>query len=223
MATQGTGPWACLRVLCGFEMRVGEQIVALPSNVERVLALLAVRARPQHRLTIASTLWADSPQSRAAANLRTALWKSRQSVGECIELRGTLLALAPSVQVDLIDVIDRTRRLLNDSLGLQPDDSDPASLGGDLLPDWDEEWILFERERMRQLRIHALEALCRRLSLANQPCQAIDAGLAAVEAEPLRETAQRELITAHLREGNVSEAATAVSPLPRAAVGQPRT
>jgi DNA-binding SARP family transcriptional activator len=36
--------------------------------------------------------------------------------------------------------------------------------------------------------------------------QAIAAALAAVRAEPLRESSQRALITAHLAEGNVSEA-----------------
>jgi hypothetical protein len=29
----------------------------------------------------------------------------------------------------------------------------------DLLPAWDEDWVLIERERIRQLRTHALNAL----------------------------------------------------------------
>jgi two-component SAPR family response regulator len=79
-------------------------------------------------------------------------------------------------------------------------------LSGDLLPDWDEEWIQFERERLRQLRVHALEALCHRLSAAGRHAEAIDAGQAAVAAEPLRESAQKTLIAAHLAEGNLCEA-----------------
>lgn len=195
-----------LRVLCGFEVRVGGRFVSLPSNVERILALLAVRSRPQPRLHVASTLWMDTTEDRAAANLRTALWKARQSLGECIDVRGNHLTLAPGIDVDLATVVERAGRLLDDDADLPPDQCDPAELAGDLLPDWDEDWIVFERERLRQLRIHALESLCRKLSAAGRAGRAIDAGLAAVAAEPLRESAQRVLIAAHLHEGNVSEA-----------------
>lgn len=103
-------------------------------------------------------------------------------------------------------MVERAGRLLDDDTELQPDHCDPAVLTGDLLPDWDEDWIIFERERLRQLRIHALESLCRKLSVAGHAGRAVDAGLAAVAAEPLRESAQRVLIAAHLHEGNVSEA-----------------
>lgn len=195
-----------LRVLCGFEVQIGGQFVAVPANVERILAFLAVRGRPQQRLTVATTLWMDTTEDRAAANLRTALWKARQAIGECIHTCGNRISLAPAVEVDLTDIVEKTRRILDEHVDLEPEDCDPATLVGDLLPDWDEDWILFERERLRQLCIHALEALCLRLSRAGRPGLAVDAGLAAVAAEPLRESAQRALIAAHLDEGNVSEA-----------------
>jgi DNA-binding SARP family transcriptional activator len=54
--------------------------------------------------------------------------------------------------------------------------------------------------------MHSLEALCVRLTKAGRHALAIDAGLAAVACEPLRESAQRVLIEAHLAEGNVFEA-----------------
>jgi len=195
-----------LRVLSGFQMQIGGRHVAVPTNVERILGFLAVRRRPQPRLTVASALWMDTTEERAAANLRTALWKARQAIGECIVARGNQIGLAPCVDVDLNHVVELTHRLLDDGSDFRPEDRDSAALAGDLLPDWDEEWILFERERLRQLCIHALEALCRKLSTAGHAGWAIDAGLAAVAAEPLRESAQRALIAAHLQEGNMSEA-----------------
>lgn len=195
-----------LGILFGFEASVDGSCIVVPTNVERVLAFLALANRPQLRLKVASTLWMDSPQERAGANLRTALWKARNSLGEWIQPRGAYLSLAPSVTVDLRRLDARARRLIDDETELQPEDRDPSELAGDLLPDWDDEWVLFERERLRQLRIHALESLCRKLSLAGHAAEAIDAGLAAVEAEPLRESAQHALIAAHLREGNVCEA-----------------
>jgi DNA-binding SARP family transcriptional activator len=194
-----------LRVLTGFEFRVDGEMAPLPSNVERILGFLAVRRRPQPRLTIASTLWLDTTEDRAAANLRTALWKARQSIGDCIRVHGNLVALSPRIDVDLDRVVELTNRLLDDD-DVRPEDCDPGLLAGDLLPGWDEDWILFERERLRQLCIHALEEMCRKLSEAGQGGRAVDAGLAAVAAEPLRESAQRALIAAHLNEGNVSEA-----------------
>ena len=79
-------------------------------------------------------------------------------------------------------------------------------LSDDLLPDWYEDWVLLERERLRQVRLHGLEALCLRLANLGRHVAAIEAGLAAISADPLRESAQRALISAHLLEGNVSEA-----------------
>lgn len=187
-------------------MRLDGAVVALPSTGERLLALLAIRARPLHRLIVATTLWTDTTDCRAAANLRTTLWRTRRSVGDCVEFHGPMIGLSSRVQVDLVDFVKQTRRLFSDDTCLSREDCDTTQLDGDLLPDWDEEWVLFERERMRQLRIHALEALCEKLTLAGHAGPAIQAGLAAVAAEPLRESAQRILIAAHLHEGNVSEA-----------------
>jgi len=116
------------------------------------------------------------------------------------------VALSPLVEVDLTRVVGQAKRLVGSDEQLLETDANAESLIGDLLPEWDEDWILFERERLRQLRVHALEALCRRLSVRGRHAEAIDAALAAVAAEPLRESAQHTLITAHLAEGNFSEA-----------------
>jgi DNA-binding SARP family transcriptional activator len=195
-----------LRVLSGFELHVHGELTSLPSNVQRILGLLAVRRRALPRSSVASTLWMDTTDERAAANLRTALWRARQVSGDCVVIRGDLIALSPRVEVDLDEVVGLTHRLLDDGDEVRPEDRDPELLVGDLLPGWDEDWILFERERLRQLCIHALEAMCRKLSDAGHDGLAVDAGLAAVAAEPLRESAQRALVAAHLREGNVFEA-----------------
>ena len=79
-------------------------------------------------------------------------------------------------------------------------------LRDDLLPDWYDDWLAFERERFRQLRIHALESLCERLIALERFGEAIETGLAVVTAEPLRESAHRILIRIHLAEGNGAEA-----------------
>ncbi|MGW1987567.1 AfsR/SARP family transcriptional regulator [Streptomyces collinus] len=78
--------------------------------------------------------------------------------------------------------------------------------GEDLLPGWDEEWLLPERERLRQLRLHALDALAEALVREGRPALALEAAWESVRAEPLRESAHRAAVSAHLAEGNLSEA-----------------
>ena len=81
-------------------------------------------------------------------------------------------------------------------------DSAVDVLRGELLPDWDEPWLVVERERLRQARLHVLETLARqRLSDGDAPAAAI-ASLAATQIEPLRESSQRLLIEADLALGN---------------------
>ena len=83
---------------------------------------------------------------------------------------------------------------------------DLADLAGDLLPDWCDDWVLDEREGLRQTRLHTLETLARRLGASGRHADAIQAALVAIRLEPLRETAHRSLIEIHLTEGNWSEA-----------------
>jgi DNA-binding SARP family transcriptional activator len=82
-------------------------------------------------------------------------------------------------------------------------------LPGDLLPGWYDDWVLLERERLRQLRMHALEALAEKYAAAARYGDAVQAAYAAVRAEPLRESAHRTVVRVHLAEGNVAEAVRA--------------
>jgi DNA-binding SARP family transcriptional activator len=86
----------------------------------------------------------------------------------------------------------------------------PATVGDqlsdDLLPGWDEDWLVVEREHHRQLRLHALEMLSDTLCRERRYGEALSAALAAVAGEPLRESSHRRVIQAHLAEGNPAEA-----------------
>ena len=88
---------------------------------------------------------------------------------------------------------------------LRDEDIDELMLAGDVLPDWYDDWIVIQRERFRQARLHALR-LRRTLVHRGRYESAIDVGLAAVAGEPLRESAHRAVILVHLAEGNRSEA-----------------
>ena len=66
--------------------------------------------------------------------------------------------------------------------------------------------VVVERERFHQLRLHALEAMAERLIEMGRVGDGLLAALAATTDDPLRESAQRTLIKAHLAEGNTGEA-----------------
>ena len=76
----------------------------------------------------------------------------------------------------------------------------------ELLPGWYDDWTTLERERLRQRVLHALEALSREFRRRGRHAEAVEAALAAVNSEPLRESAQRVLVEAHLGECNWVEA-----------------
>ena len=173
---------------------------------QRLLALLALQARPLERLWVAGTLWLDATEERAGASLRSALWRLPQPDGAAVvEATTTHLRLARDLTVDVQELVARAEDL--ESRAVHQDRSlNLSALSRDLLPDWYEDWVVLERERFHQLRLHALEALCARLTEAGRFGAAVQAGLAAVAGEPLRESAHRTLIQAHLSEGNPGEA-----------------
>ncbi|GAB3268760.1 hypothetical protein GCM10027452_46460 [Micromonospora halotolerans] len=86
---------------------------------------------------------------------------------------------------------------------------DPAILrryaadgNADLLPGWYDDWVLTERERVRQRVLHGMEAMSRHLLTTGRCAEAVEVALTAAGAELLRESAQRVLLEAHLAEGN---------------------
>jgi DNA-binding SARP family transcriptional activator len=194
-----------LQLLDGFELRCRDEVVALPMTAQRLLVLLALHDRPMTRSHVAGTLWLDTTDEHAGASLRSALWRLRRPGHQLVEVSPNHLRLASDVTVDYREVTTRARRLLVGNAPREPV-PDAAELAGDLLPDWWEDWILLERERFRQLRLHALETLCARLAATGRFAAAVEAGLSAVACEPLRESAHRLLIQVHLAEGNRAEA-----------------
>ena len=170
-----------------------------------MLAFLGVRGR-SGRTEVAGTLWPEAIEARAQASLRTVLWRIKAMDTPLIVGRETL-ALADEVEVDVRDFVASARAVLTEAAGPPPQPRLSAlTFAGELLPGWYEDWVLFERERLRQLQMHALEAVAERLTQAKRHSEAIEAAMVAVRLEPLRESATRALISAHLAENNVVEA-----------------
>jgi DNA-binding SARP family transcriptional activator len=195
-----------LTLLDEFELRVDGHTVDLCIPGQRLLAYLALRGHPVRRASVAGTLWIDASENRASGSLRSAMWRLGGEREDLLRVTATHVGLSPEVAVDLHVAFAMARSLSDTARPLDVDEGLAGLLMKDLLPDWYDEWLFIERERFRQIRLHALEILCERLTAGRNYTLAIETGLAAVAIEPLRESAHRILIKAHLAEGNRSEA-----------------
>jgi DNA-binding SARP family transcriptional activator len=139
-------------------------------------------------------LWPDLSEPRARANLRRALW---QLPPNWVSPAGWDLRL--NADVDL----ESAKEVADMALSKLPLDANQLRLlTADLLPGWYDEWLLGEQEAFHLHRIQALEDASRNATASGAFDLATRAGLAAVCAEPLRESAVTVLIEAHLKEGN---------------------
>lgn len=179
----------------------------VPEGSKQLLAFVAVRRRRVERRQAAGTIWPFGDDARAAGNLRSALWRLRRAGIEVIVADKCSLALRAEVLVDL-HLMDEWATRVIDGTACRNDLAVSASCADalDFLPGWYDDWALMERERVRQRMLHALEALSRMQAGAGRHAEAVEAAMLAISADPLRESAQRVLIEAHVGEGNLGEA-----------------
>ena len=199
-----------LSLLGGFVLSVhGDALLGLSAGSQRLLAFLAVRDRVTTRNQVAGTLWPESTDEHAGGNLRQAVSRLGGQVREAVTVTAHDLSLAEGVVVDVHHSQLLARRLVDRDGERSDGDIGAASvsaLSEDLLPGWYEDWAIVAAEDWRQLRMHALEAVAARLTEADRFAEAAAAALAAVRAEPLRESARAALIRVQLAQGNQSAA-----------------
>ena len=155
-----------LKLLGGFQARVegGEPVDVPGRKAQALLAFLASPPGVEHaRDKLAALLWPDMPAAQARANLRLNLFGLRRALAfaDCLRLERDTVAL-DAARVD-VDAVAFERALARGG----PDDlaSALASYRGDLLaglrtqePSF-EEWLLAERERLRERAIEGLARL----------------------------------------------------------------
>lgn len=173
-------------------------MIRLSVPARRLIAYLALRDGRAERARAFADLWPNAPDEVGRANLRRGLWQVPRG---WIEAQGDELELI--AESDLARAHEVAARAIADK-PLTFDEI--ALLSNDILPGWCEEWVLPAHDAFRILRVQALEAACRTLSALGRNALAIQAGSAALAAEPLRESVAEALIDAHLAQRNRFEA-----------------
>jgi DNA-binding SARP family transcriptional activator/tetratricopeptide (TPR) repeat protein len=186
----------------------GEALVLRTRKARALLAYLACppgRAHPRDKL--AALLWGDRSDSQAHTSLRQTLYGLRRALApiepKALRMIKDAVALErASVEVDAL----RFEHLLSEGT--------PAALEaavalyqGELLeglaidaPPF-EEWLLGERERLREQAIEAMARLLAHQRNADAPELAVQTGLRLLALEPAQESVHRAVIRLQLRLG----------------------
>lgn len=192
-----------LTLLGGFQVRLGAgPPLTLPTKkIQAFLAYLALPPGREHaRDTLAAMLWGDLSQGRARNSLRQALFALRQAVAPvrpaCLCVEGATIALhTETVDVDAMLfeqlVRARTPEALEQAVELYRGD---LLAGLTLQEPPFEEWLMGERERLRELAIEAHAALLAAQRAAGAVESALQTGLRLIALDPLQEPVHRTLM-----------------------------
>ncbi|BAY23823.1 WD-40 repeat protein [Calothrix sp. NIES-2100] len=200
-----------IKLLGGFSLSYGGKPVA-GMRTERLQALLAYlvlhRHTPQSRQRLAFQLWTDSTDTQARTNLRRELHQLRQVLPDADSF---ILADAKTLQwqsdaLFILDVEQFAQALATAEAAQAAKDIENAIqyftqassiYTGELLPDFEDEWIVLLREQLRHKYICALESLIQLLEAQGNYRVAIQSAQRLLEIEPLHEISYLSLMRLH--------------------------
>ncbi|TAH52273.1 MAG: hypothetical protein EYC68_08205 [Chloroflexota bacterium] len=209
-----------IRLLGGFAIQ-NDAMPLTGFHSERLQALLAYlvlhRDAPMTRQQLAYTFWADTTDAQARTNLRTLLARFRDALSNADEF----VCFAPQTiqwRADAAfhcDVIEfqnaRAAALEHQRAGETAREMDALeravkTYAGDLLPSCYDDWILPERETLRQEWHAALENLVARHEANRAYARALEYAQHLLRADPLREEAYARVMRLELERGERTSA-----------------
>ena len=194
-----------LRLLGRWQLVADGEDVGLGHREERLTALLGLTGQSS-RLHVAGSLWPESTDARALASLRRAVLQTQQRCPGLLHVDRLSIGLDADVEVD-VDEVRRAAAATEDAIAEGEAGTLLGQLVGEqLLPDWYEDWVLPERERLEHLRVKALERIARQALEAGDLELSVDAARAASDIDPLLEWAGELAIRAHLARGDLGSA-----------------
>jgi DNA-binding SARP family transcriptional activator len=194
-----------LRLLQSWQLRLGTNVVHVAARQQRLITALAING-PRLRSYLVGLLWPECRESKALESLRVSVHLVSRQVPGLLVNGGAVLSLSEGVDVDLHRVRAQMRQLSQSGLNGNVASCLQQLRDAELLPGWYEDWVLFEQNRLRQDRLHAFQTIARQ-SLARLDSEsAVEASEAALEIEPLYESAVALLIRAEKQQGNYAAA-----------------
>src|SRR5262252_7685119 len=198
-----------LTLLGGFEAASSSGAISLPTKKTRaLLAYCALRPGEVHqREKLATLLWGDTVEANARNSLRQALFLLRAALKQlrapAFRIDGDTVTADPlAIDVDVFRfeqlVAKRTPVALEQAAMLYR---------GDLLDGFviDEEpfeqWLVHERERLRELALDALARLLRHQNSLEATDAATQTARRLLTLDPLQEAVHRVLMRLHVRAG----------------------
>ena len=183
----------------------GTPIPALRPRAQRLLVyLLLNRHKAIPREAAAFTLWPDDPEKESLGSLRRALNDLRSALPSFARHEWVIATRAEMswnpdsphwLDLDAFEKLSREGGLLalREAVELYTDD---------LLVEFDDEWAMIERERLRQLFVEALDRLIELLEEARDYRTALSHAQRLLRADPLREESYRRLMRLHALSGD---------------------
>jgi len=213
-------PTLHIQLLGGFRLTFdATPITTLDSpRLQALLAyLLLHRAAPHARAHLAFRLWPDTTEAQAHANLRTLLHRFRHTLPNADRF---LHVDAQTVQWRsdarfTLDVAEVERALAQAEAAERTGDHGMlrraferavALYQGDLLPGCYDDWVLLERERLRQAFLAGLERLILLLEQVGEYAAAIGHAQQLVRHDPLHEATYQHLMRLHALSGDRASA-----------------
>jgi DNA-binding SARP family transcriptional activator len=187
---------------------------------QRVLALLgyliANHGVSQGRDKLVDLLWPDLPPRQGRRLLSDALWRARrlltppgQADTPALAIAGDTVMFRPESTI-WVDLIDFERRLrLAERPGEDAIDHLRAAVAlyrGDFLEECYDDWALYERERLRERYLGALQRLLEQDQARGAHDLALESALRLARADPLREETHRSLMRLYHLLGRTDDA-----------------
>ena len=211
--------FGCPRVI---QPQLGAATVLGQKANELLALLLLCGHHAHHREKLATTLWSGSPHVSAAHSFRTTLWRLRRALEPPGVARGTYLSTTRPGEVGFnwqsehsVDVLEfqaALSRCNTTNVGTASDNDLQAIeralklYEGELLEGHFDDWIIYERERLRDLFIRGLSYLMRELMRRQNYRHAIACGRRVLAEDPLRESVHRDLMGSYVEVGQRAEA-----------------
>jgi DNA-binding SARP family transcriptional activator len=180
--------------------------------------LLLHRGQPQHRETLAGTLWAETTPAQSRANLRKTLWQLHAALAPSatadatplLDIQGEWLQIHPQADLWLdVTLFEQAYAASKGQCGEELSAPVAAQLAeavtlyrSDLLDGWYQDWCLLERERLQEIYLSLLDKLMGYAEAHAKYEQGLAYGTDALRYDQTREQIHRRMMRMHVLAGD---------------------